>query len=125
MTTGMRDADEWVRDFEAEAEHRRLGDDPDWGRGARLDRSVLRSLQRFQVGEDGDGSNLMAKAAGVGDEAYAKAVRLFVAEEQNHARLLKPLLAAGGAPGRPVRRRRHGGSGETASDARFSGPPRA
>ncbi|GAA2879206.1 hypothetical protein GCM10010517_41470 [Streptosporangium fragile] len=91
---GKRDFGGWVLDFEAEADRRRLLGDPDWERGARLDRSVLRSLQRFQVGEDGDGSNLIVKAAESGDEAYATAVRLFVAEEQNHARLLKSLLAA-------------------------------
>ncbi|MDP9864839.1 MULTISPECIES: ferritin-like domain-containing protein [Streptosporangium] len=93
----MHDFGGWVRDFEAEAERRGLQGDPAWERGARLDRPVLRSLQRFQVGEDGDGANLMAKAAGTGDGAYAEAVRLFVAEERNHARLLALLLAAGGA----------------------------
>ncbi|MFI7044330.1 ferritin-like domain-containing protein [Streptosporangium sandarakinum] len=100
----MRDAgdrpgfEEWLRDFRAEAVRRECDGDPGWARGARLDRRVLRSLQRFQVGEDGDGSNLMAKAAEAGDEVYAEAVRLFVAEERNHARMLAALLAAAGAP---------------------------
>ncbi|MCY0934030.1 ferritin-like domain-containing protein [Streptomyces sp. H34-S4] len=52
---------------------------------------------RFQVGEDGDGSALIGKADRAGDAAYARAVRLFVAEEQNHARMLALLLAAGGS----------------------------
>lgn len=52
-------------------------------------------IQRFQVGEDGDGANLGGKVdqAG-GDTDYAQAVRLFIVEEQNHARLLAWLLAA-------------------------------
>ncbi|MEV6731034.1 MULTISPECIES: ferritin-like domain-containing protein [unclassified Streptomyces] len=87
----------WVRDFEAERERRAAVGDPDWGRGAELDPALVRSLQRFQVGEDGDGSALIGKADRAGDPVYAKAIRLFVAEEQNHARMLALLLAAGGA----------------------------
>ncbi|MFE9745814.1 hypothetical protein ACFYOT_12980 [Saccharothrix saharensis] len=52
-------------------------------------------MQKFQVGEAGDGANLIAKADGEGD--YSRAVRLFVAEEQNHARLLALLLSSAGA----------------------------
>jgi len=85
----------WVEEFEAEAERRRQIGDPDWMRGATLDPAIIRSVQRFQVGEAGDGANLIAKS---GDGDYAAAVRLFVAEEQNHARLLALLLAAAGAP---------------------------
>ena len=59
---------------------------------------MWRSVRRFQVGESGDGANLIAKADRAGDAAYARAVRLFVAEEQNHARLLELLLGAGGVP---------------------------
>ncbi|MEU9884528.1 ferritin-like domain-containing protein [Sphaerisporangium sp. NPDC051011] len=92
------DFDDWLRDFEAEARRRELRGDPDWTAGARLHGSVLRSLQRFQVGEDGDGANLVAKAAAAGDDRYTRAVRLFVAEERDHARLLARLLAAAGAP---------------------------
>ncbi|GAA3499877.1 hypothetical protein GCM10019016_069820 [Streptomyces prasinosporus] len=55
-------------------------------------------IQRFQVGEDGDGAHLVRKAEEAGDDDYTRAVRLFVAEEQNHARLLARLLAAGGVP---------------------------
>ncbi|MFI6146476.1 ferritin-like domain-containing protein [Streptomyces sp. NPDC051109] len=87
----------WVRDFEAERERRAAIGDPEWDRGAALDPALVRSLQRFQVGEDGDGSALIGKADRAGDAQYARAVRLFVAEEQNHARMLALLLAAGGA----------------------------
>ena len=61
--------------------------------------AVVRSVQRFQVGESGDGANLLAKAASDrGPAAYPDAARLFVAEECDHARLLAALLAAAGAP---------------------------
>jgi hypothetical protein len=91
----MRTFDDWVRDFEVAAEQRLRDGDPDWSRGARLHPAIVRSIQRFQVGESGDGANLVAKA---GNGAYGTAVTLFVAEEQNHARLLDHLLAAAGAP---------------------------
>ncbi|MGV9405179.1 ferritin-like domain-containing protein [Streptomyces sp. NPDC003667] len=88
----------WVRDFEDERERRIALGDPDWGGGAVLPPAVWAGIQRFQVGEDGDGANLVAKADQAGDPDYAQAVRLFVAEEQNHARMLARLLAAGGMP---------------------------
>ncbi|MGW0081142.1 ferritin-like domain-containing protein [Streptomyces sp. NPDC003393] len=92
------DFGKWVRRFEDERDRRRAQGDPDWNRGATLHPAVWASVQRFQVGEDGDGANLVAKADEAGDGDYARAVRLFVAEEQNHARLLARLLAAGGTP---------------------------
>jgi hypothetical protein len=88
----------WVGRFEEERERRRALGDPGWERGATLHPAVWAGIQRFQVGEDGDGANLVAKADEAGDPDYARAVRLFVAEEQNHARLLALLLAAGGMP---------------------------
>ncbi|MEG3630955.1 ferritin-like domain-containing protein [Streptomyces poriticola] len=88
----------WTRRFEEERARRAAQGDPDWREGARLHREVWAGIQRFQVGEDGDGANLVAKADRAGDPDYARAVRLFVAEEQNHARLLARLLAAGGMP---------------------------
>ncbi|MDW6060510.1 ferritin-like domain-containing protein [Streptomyces sp. FXJ1.4098] len=88
----------WTRRFEDERERRRAQGDPDWEQRATLHPAVWASIQRFQVGEDGDGANLVGKADEAGDGDYAQAVRLFVAEEQNHARLLARLLAAGGVP---------------------------
>ncbi|WP_306361703.1 ferritin-like domain-containing protein [Nocardia sp. CC227C] len=61
-----------------------------------MDPVVVRSVQRFQVGESGDGANLIAKAEQAGDRDYAAAARLFVAEERNHARLLGLLLKSAG-----------------------------
>ncbi|UXY25686.1 ferritin-like domain-containing protein [Streptomyces sp. HUAS TT20] len=89
---------DWTRRFEEESERRRAQGDPDWARGATLHHAVWAGIQRFQVGEDGDGTNLIAKAEAAGNPEYTGAVRLFVAEEQNHARLLAGLLAAGGMP---------------------------
>jgi len=88
---------EWLRSFEAAAVQRSVDDDPRWETGARLHPTVVRSIQRFQVGEDGDGVSLIGKSACAGDPTYLAAVRLFVAEEQNHARLLARLLASAGA----------------------------
>ncbi|WP_329531690.1 ferritin-like domain-containing protein [Streptomyces sp. NBC_01450] len=88
----------WTRRFEDERERRRVQGDPDWGQSATLHPAVWAGIQRFQVGEDGDGANLVGKADQAGDADYAQAVRLFIAEEQNHARLLARLLAAGGIP---------------------------
>ncbi|WP_031173668.1 ferritin-like domain-containing protein [Streptomyces durhamensis] len=88
----------WTRRFEDELERRRTQGDPDWAQRPTLHPAVWAGIQRFQVGEDGDGANLVGKADEAGDSDYAQAVRLFVAEEQNHARLLARLLAAGGVP---------------------------
>ncbi|MFB7288667.1 ferritin-like domain-containing protein [Actinacidiphila glaucinigra] len=87
----------WTERFEEERDRRRATGDPAWARGAVLHDAVRASVQRFQAGEDGDGAYLIAKADGAGDRDYAQAVRLFVAEEQNHARLLARLLDAAGA----------------------------
>ncbi|MEU0466566.1 ferritin-like domain-containing protein [Amycolatopsis sp. NPDC006131] len=94
----VRDAGGWLREFQEAARARQDRGDPDWARAARLDPAVVRSLQRFQVGESGDGVRLNRAAERTGDRAYAAAVRLFVAEEQNHARLLARLLEAAGVP---------------------------
>src|SRR5829696_6608811 len=66
----------WVHRFQAAGEQRRAGGEPRWA----------------------DGAELIGKAARTGDAAYLAAVRLFVAEERNHARLLRLLLAGAGAP---------------------------
>jgi hypothetical protein len=87
----------YLRDFE---EHRRLRSQTveHWPPGRTLDPAVVRSLQRFQVGESGDGANLIGKSSRAGDPHYLAAVRLFVAEEQNHARLLANMLRCAGHP---------------------------
>ena len=70
----------------------------DWELGVHLTMDVqkplIHSLQRFQVGEQGDGHHLKKQAARRGDPAYSAAIDLFVQEEQEHARLLAALLGA-------------------------------
>lgn len=50
--------------------------------------ALIGSLQRFQIGESGDGRHLLAGAVKTGDPEYADAIKLFIAEEQDHARRL-------------------------------------
>jgi hypothetical protein len=88
----------WAAEFEARAGRRSAAGDPDWARGAGLHPAIVRSVQRFQVGESGDGANLIGKADAAGPGDYPAAVRWFVAEESDHARLLALLLDAAGAP---------------------------
>jgi hypothetical protein len=80
-----------------ESARRRAGADR-WPAATPLDAALVRSIQRFQVGESGDGADLIAKSDRAGDPVYAAAVRLFVAEEQNHARMPAKLLVDSGAP---------------------------
>ncbi|UPW07791.1 ferritin-like domain-containing protein [Gordonia terrae] len=87
----------WSEGFLVRAAQRSERADPQWSAGSRLDPAIVRSLQKFQVGESGDGFHLIANAADAGDRDYEAAVRLFVAEEQNHARMLALLLRASGA----------------------------
>ena len=63
----------------------------DWHRPtpmtARQAGALARSLQRFELGEGGDGKRLLAKAEAAGDPVYTAALKLFVAEEQKHSAL--------------------------------------
>jgi len=53
--------------------------------------AVARSVERFELGESGDGANLKRLAAEMGDPAYTRAIELFVAEEIQHAEWLGTL----------------------------------
>jgi hypothetical protein len=88
---------EHLRGFQ-ERRLRREGDPRPLPPGGPLAPALVRSLQRFQVGESGDGAGLVRLAELDGAPHYAEAVRLFVAEEQEHARLLAAVLAAAGEP---------------------------
>jgi hypothetical protein len=94
----------WVEHFEAnDAVHARVDRAIDFGGQCRLAEAVRRpliaSVRRFQLGESGDGRQLMRNAARAGDPEYLQAIRLFVAEEQQHAALLLRVLGyLGGTP---------------------------
>jgi hypothetical protein len=59
---------------------------------------LIRSLQRFQVGESGEGAHLRKQAAWTGDPIYQAAIDLFIKEEQEHARLMARVLEKLQAP---------------------------
>src|SRR5215207_8088625 len=59
---------------------------------------LARSLQRFQMGERGDGAHLKRVAAATRDQDYVTAVGLFIEEEQEHADLMARVLGGMGAP---------------------------
>ncbi len=73
-----------------------------WDRGIHVEphlrAPLIASLQRFQIGETGEGNHLMKGARATGNEAYVAAMRLFIEEEHEHARLLAEILARLGAP---------------------------
>jgi rubrerythrin len=59
---------------------------------------LIRSLQRFQVGESGEGRHLRRQAASTRDAVYQECIDLFIKEEQEHARLMAEILRRLGAP---------------------------
>ena len=89
----------WLEYFEWNRANRR---DIPWHKGVRLEAGLatplLRSLQRFQVGESGEGSHLRKQAATTGSATYERCIDLFVKEEQEHARLMAEVLVSQGAP---------------------------
>jgi hypothetical protein len=94
----------WVRHFERNAENHRaleaqLAGMPDCTLDAPTRKRFAHSLQRFELGESGDGEHLLAKAASAGDPTYERALALLVAEEQRHSRLFgRALRHLGGTP---------------------------
>src|SRR3954468_17208598 len=73
-----------------------------WEHGIRVEPELrgplLRSLQRFQVGEKGDGLHLLRAAARTNNPDYQAAIGLFIKEEQEHSRLLaKAIEGMGGS----------------------------
>jgi hypothetical protein len=90
---------DWVEYFTYNREHRMA---IPWERGITVEPSLrsplVRSLQRFQMGERGDGAHLKRVAATMGNSAYTRAVGLFVQEEQEHADLMARVLYSLDAP---------------------------
>ena len=90
--------DDWTAHFEsAPPRQRALEADVPWDAPCELPPrqrdALVRSLQRFALGEDGDGTSLLAKARAAGDPGYVRALELLVAEEQRHAALFRRGLA--------------------------------
>lgn len=89
----------WLNYFDWNRKHR---DAIPWESGVQVEshlrQPLIRSLQKFQIGESGEGRKLRRHAAETGDAAYAGAIDLFVKEEQEHARLMAEILKRMNAP---------------------------
>jgi hypothetical protein len=86
--------DPWLAHFRANPTRQRaIEARVDWQQPCTLDAATraafVRSFQRFELGEDGDGARLLAKAERAGDVVYLAALRLLVAEEQRHSALFR------------------------------------
>lgn len=55
---------------------------------------LIRSLQRFQLGETGDGRFLRKYAKSLNDPDYERCIDMFIKEEQFHASVLARMIAA-------------------------------
>jgi rubrerythrin len=94
----------WVDHFEANEDvHRQVDAAIDFAAHCTVPeaarRPLVASVRRFQLGESGDGRQLIRNAERAGDPEYVRAIGLFVAEEQQHAALLLRLLGhLGGTP---------------------------
>src|SRR6516165_2614794 len=53
---------------------------------------LIRSLQRFQVGESGEGKHLLKYARRTNDPNYIECIDLFIKEEQYHALVLAQMI---------------------------------
>lgn len=86
-------ASTWLKHFEENSRQRMF---ISWERPIiiepQLRKPLVRSLQRFQVGEQGDGLHLRKAAMKTRDCEYIAAIELFVKEEQEHSRLLARLI---------------------------------
>jgi len=97
------DPTHWVRHFlENRARHEELRTSVDWSTPASAPEAVRlavgRSLQRFELGEGGDGEHLLGKARAAATEAHVEALGLFVREEQRHSELFARGLEHLGVP---------------------------
>lgn len=99
----MRDQVDWSAYFRENT--RQLLRIP-WEEGPQLTEAeradVIASVREFQVGESGEGKHLLQYArqyaSRTGDTAYLDALRLFIGEEQRHARCLAQFLQLHGEP---------------------------
>jgi hypothetical protein len=93
----------WVDYFRANPQRQRLLEQQ-WDASASVSmtatqrRALVRSFQRFELGEGGEGIRLLAKARAAGDPVYTRALELLVVEEQKHSALFGVGLRRMGAP---------------------------
>jgi hypothetical protein len=59
-----------------------------------LQASLIPSLQKFQIGETGEGRHLRKYAKKYGDPDYVQCVDMFIKEEQSHAQILSQVILA-------------------------------
>jgi hypothetical protein len=90
---------DWLNYFKKNLKNRReIAWERDITVAPSLRAALIRSLQRFQVGETGEGHHLRRQAAKNGDADYQAAIDLFIKEEQEHARLMAEVLKKLNAP---------------------------
>lgn len=85
----------WLEYFQKNREERpkiRLAGDLTVDAALRL--PLIRSLQRFQIGETGEGKHLRKFARRMQDADYEQCIDLFIKEEQSHARILAEMIGA-------------------------------
>ena len=89
----------WLNYFE---QNRKSRHPVPWELGIRpelsLNAPLVHSLQKFQLGESGDGRRLKQHARNTEDPIYAEAIDLFIKEEQEHSRLMGRILDKLNAP---------------------------
>ncbi|WP_225730105.1 MULTISPECIES: hypothetical protein [unclassified Nocardia] len=93
---------DWLTDFLLAAAHRARQPPPEWNRLRPLPSELGTGLARFPA--RWRDSTLLASSTGSGDPDYVAAVRLYLAEKAEHARLIDQIAAADAE----VRRARHG-----------------
>ena len=92
-TADDRVFERWIAHFaDNQARHAAIEAAVDWDTPAALPDAVrialVRSFQRFELGEGGDGEHLLRKASDC-SPAHQEALRMLVAEEQLHSELFK------------------------------------
>ncbi len=98
----MKSSAQWIDYFNSNLAIKRINWDQPATISRRELRTVLKSLQAWQLGETSDGKNLL-RASGryaekIGDAFYVKAVELFIKEEQKHGNNLGRYLDLLGQP---------------------------
>ncbi len=85
----------WRSDFEIHADqHANVTTSGMWVLAPVVDAALRQSLPVFQLGEIGTGRHLLDSACGVVGEDHLQALRLFIIESQEHARLLALVCSA-------------------------------